>query len=64
MKIRKHFDMRKINEKDYVNFTIVGSGWSFTVHTWEKAKSEWANMKFGTLYRNKADGTRAIIDNK
>lgn len=56
--------MRKINEKDYVSYTIVGSGWSFTVHTWEKAKSEWAGMKFGTLYGNKPDGTQAIIDNK
>lgn len=56
--------MRKINEKDYVSFTIVGSGWSFTVYTWEKAKSEWAGMKFGTLYGNKPDGTQAIIDNK
>lgn len=56
--------MRKINENDYVSYTIVGFGWSFTVNTWQKAKAEWHNMKFGTLYGNKADGTQAIIDNK
>ena len=40
--------MRKINENDYVNY----------------AKKEWAGMKFGTLYGNKPDGTRAILDTK
>ena len=54
--------MRKINESDYVSFTITGSGWSFTVYTWEKAKSEWAGMKFGTLTGNKADGEREQLD--
>lgn len=57
-------DMRKINENDYVNYTIAGSGWSFTVHNFADAKREWAGMKFGTLYGNKPDGTRAILDTK
>lgn len=56
--------MRKVNEENYDSYTIVGSGWSFTVNTWQKAKAEWHNMKFGTLYGNKPDGTRAIIDCK
>lgn len=56
--------MRKINENDYVSFTIVGCGWQFNVYSWQKAKAEWHNMKYGTLYGNKADGTRAIIDAK
>ena len=50
--------MRNIKEKDYVNFTIVGSGWSFTVHKLAQALREWEGMKFGTLYGNKPDGTR------
>jgi len=56
--------MRKINEKDYVNFTIAGSGWSFTVHKLADAMREWDGMKFGTLYGNKPDGSRAILDTK
>ena len=56
--------MRKINENDYVNYTIAGSGWTFTVHNFADAKREWAGMKFGTLYWNKPDGTRAILDTK
>ena len=56
--------MRTIKEKDYVSYTIVGSGWSFTVNTLKTALYEWANMKFGTLYGNKPDGTQAILDTK
>lgn len=56
--------MRKINENDYVNYTIAGSGWSFTVHKLADAMREWSGMKFGTFYGNKPDGTRAIIDTK
>lgn len=56
--------MKKINPKDYASYTIVGSGWSFTVHTMEKALYEWGLMKFGTLYGNKPDGTQKVLDNK
>lgn len=58
--------MRKINEKDYVDFTIAGPGWSLTVATFNKAYGEWKNINRAgcTLYGNKADGTRAIIDSK
>ena len=58
--------MRKINEKDYVDFTIVGQGWSVTVSTFKKALGEWNNITRAgcTLYGNKRDGTRAIIDSK
>lgn len=56
--------MKKIDPKDYVSYTIVGSGWSFTVYTWEKAQKEWDGMRFGTLYGNKPDKTQTVIDNK
>ena len=56
--------MRKINEKNYASFTIVSNGWQFTVYSWQKAKAEWHNMKYGALYGNKPDGTRVIIDCK
>lgn len=55
--------MRKINEKDYVSFTI-SKGCNLTVHEWKTALKEWNNVTSGTLYGNKPDGTRAIIDNK
>jgi hypothetical protein len=58
--------MRKINENDYVDFTIVAPGWSLTVSTFKKALGEWANIRLSgcTLYGNKPNGTRAIIDSK
>lgn len=55
--------MRKINEKDYVSFTI-SKGWNLTVNEWRTALKEWNNIGSGTLYGNKPDGTRAIIDSK
>ena len=55
--------MRKINEKDYVSFTI-SKGWNLTVHEWTTALKEWNNVTSGTLYGNKPDGTKAIIDTK
>ena len=58
--------MRKINENDYVNFTIAGPGWSLTVSTFRKALGEWNNITGSgyTLYGNRPNGTRAIIDSK
>ena len=55
--------MRKINKKDYVSFTI-SNGWNLTVHEWENALMEWNNVTSGTLYGNKPDGIRTIIDSK
>lgn len=58
--------MRKINENDYVDFTISATGWTLTVSTFKTALREWNNIAgFGcTLYGNKSNGTRAIIDSK
>lgn len=57
--------MRKINENDYVNFTICGNGWNLTVSTFKKALREWNNVgKDCVLYGNKPSGNRAIIDEK
>lgn len=56
--------MRKINENDYVDFTISGNGWNLTVSTFNKALREWNNLTAGTLYGNRPNGTRAIIDSK
>ena len=57
--------MRKINENDFVDYTISGNGWNCTVTTFQKALREFNNIKSDcTLYGNKPDGTRAIIDLK
>lgn len=55
--------MRKINENDYVSFTI-SKGWNLTVYEWKTALKEWNNLTSETLYGNKPDGTRAILDTK
>ena len=57
--------MRKINENDFVNYTISGNGWNLTVSTFNKALREWNNVGSGcTLYGNKPSGNRCIIDSK
>lgn len=56
--------MRKINEKDYKDFTIAGNGWTCTITKFKTAVYEFSQMTAGTLYGNKKDGTRAILDSK
>lgn len=58
--------MRKINENDYVDFTIAGPGWSLTVSTFKNALREWKDITRAgcTLYGNRRNGTRSIIDSK
>lgn len=55
--------MRKINEKDFVSYTI-SNGWNVTVYTLKAALKMWGDMAAGTFYGNKPDGTQAIIDSK
>lgn len=58
--------MRKINENDYVDFMIAANGWTLTVSTFKNALREWNNIAGSgcTLYGNRPNGTRAIIDSK
>ena len=57
--------MRKINENEFLNYTISGPGWNLTVSTFNKALREWNNVGKGCiLYGNKPSGNRAIIDEK
>ena len=56
--------MRKINENDFVDYTIAGNGWTYTVENLNKAMAEWKDIAAGTLYGTKPDGTRAILDSK
>ena len=56
--------MRKINEDDFVSYTIIGSGCTVTVPTLKKALKQWDEIKRGTLYGNKPNGDRAVIDSR
>lgn len=57
--------MRKINENEFVDYTISGNGWNLTISTFKKALGEWKNVGNGcTFYGNRPNGTRAIIDTK
>lgn len=55
--------MRKVNEADFESYTIV-KGWSLTVYDFKKAMYEWKGINAGTLYGNKHDGSRCILDQK
>lgn len=56
--------MRKINEDDFVSYTIAGNGWTVTVPTLKKALKQWDEIPHGTLYGNKPNGDRAVIDSR
>lgn len=56
--------MRHINENDYLSFTIVGGGWSYTTFSLKTALDEFNALGYGILYGNKPDGSRAILDSK
>lgn len=56
--------MRKIDEKNYVSYTIhiKRNGCNVTFNTLSGALREWTNIDGGILYGNKADGEKAILD--
>ena len=57
--------MRKIDEKEFRDYTIAASGWSCTICGFGKAKQEFENLRVpATLYGNRFNGTKAIIDTK
>lgn len=58
--------MRKINENDYVSFTIhiTRNGCNITLYRLKDALKEYDTIGSAILYGNKVDGTRAIIDSK
>ena len=57
--------MRKINENEFEDYTIAGNGWNLTLNTFQKALREWNNIQgSATLYGNRKNGTRSIIDTK
>ena len=56
--------MRKINESDFMSYTIVGNGWTFNTATFSKAFKQWENFAHGTFYGNKPNGDKAVIDSR
>lgn len=58
-------------EKVFVDYTIAGNGWAYTFQSFQRALEKFNafnNLAFGidniTLYGNKPDGTRVILDTK
>lgn len=68
LKTRKQFKtyntMQKVNENDFVSYTIKGAGWSVTLNTLRSALREWGNVGKGELRGNKPNGDYAILDTK
>lgn len=57
--------MRKINENMFVSYTISKPGITLTMYNLIAILMEWKNFGGGsTLYGNKPDGTKAILDTK
>lgn len=57
--------MRKINEKDFLSFTVETRSFKLTVHKVADAVryfNDWNGS--ATIYGNKPDGGRAILDSK
>lgn len=58
--------MKRVNEKHYSDYTIVAPGWTLTLSNFKNVLTEWTRLDRAgcTLYGNKPDGTRAILDTK
>lgn len=58
--------MRKINENDYVSFTIhiTRNGCNITLYRFKDALKEYDTIGSAILYGNKPNGERAILDSK
>lgn len=58
--------MRKINKDEFRSYTIAGSGWSMLVYKLNNALKQWGDITGDgyTLYGNRPNGTRAILDTK
>lgn len=56
--------MRKINENDFVDYTIIWNNNTFTVSKLSDALKKWKDFAHGTLYGNKPNGQRAVIDSR
>ena len=56
--------MRKIDETKYQSFCISFNGCNVTLFSLKRAINQYKDIEHATLYGNKPDGTRAILDQK
>lgn len=56
--------MKRFDPNNFVDYTISGNGWNVTFSSALKALSEWKHIDKGTLYGNRYDGTRAVLDSR
>lgn len=55
--------MRKIDEKEFVSFTIM-NGCTLRVYSLRSAIKEFSGLAYGTLYGTKYNGEHVLIDKK
>lgn len=56
---------KEFNPDNYASFTIVASGWTFNVYSWQKAKAEFHEMRPGvSLYGTRHDGRIDLLKTK
>lgn len=58
--------MKQINEKEFISYTIriERNGCNLTLFSLQNALREYNDIGGATLFGNRANGTRAILDSK
>lgn len=57
--------MKKFNPTQFESYTIAGNGWNYNIDNKDNALKEWKKIQTSaTLYGNRPNGTRAILDTK
>ena len=53
-----------IDHSKFVSYTLNFNGVNFITTNYDRAVKQLQNLAHGTIYGNKDDGTRTMIDNK
>lgn len=56
--------MRKERKEEFSSFTIESNRWAFTCYDRTAANNYFRELSSGTLYGNRADGSRKILASK
>ena len=57
--------MKKFDPTQFESYTIAGNGWNYNIDNKDIALKEWKTIQVSaTLYGNRPNGTRAILDTK
>lgn len=53
-----------IDHSKFINYTLNFNGCNFTTNDYESVLKQYDNVKHGTVFVNKPDGTRTMIKGK